>query len=147
MTPIYAILRHPGKYNRYFVPIKNSGCTCQDGVNWRQQVNFLRTKTSKVPTRVRLLVLKFLKRSLIVNFLFEAQAFDCQSAVSLYLSKTADWQSKACASNKKFTIRERFRNFIMNPGRASSIFNTSGTSYFLFCAITVAYGKTWTGLD
>jgi hypothetical protein len=37
-------------------------------------------------------IIKFLKRSLIVN-LFKAQAFDCQSAVfdiSLYLSKTAD---------------------------------------------------------
>ena len=58
-------------------------------------------------------IIKFLKRSLIVN-LFKTQAFDCQSAVfdiSLYLSKTADWQSKACVLNK-FTIRERFRNYI-----------------------------------
>ena len=29
----------------------------------------------------------------------------------------------------KFTIRERFRNFIMNPGRASSIFNKAGYSF------------------
>jgi hypothetical protein len=54
-------------------------------------------------------IIKFLKRSLIVN-LFKTQAFDCQSAVFDYLSKTADWQSKACVLNK-FTIRERFRNF------------------------------------
>ena len=46
MTPIYAILRHPGKYNRHFLLIKTSGCTSQDGVNWRQRVKFLRTKTS-----------------------------------------------------------------------------------------------------
>ena len=40
MTPIYAILRHPGKYKRHFLPIKTSGCTIQDGVSWRQQVKF-----------------------------------------------------------------------------------------------------------
>ena len=43
--------------------------------------------------------------------------------VLLYLSKTADWQSKARVKIN-FTIRERFQKLIMNPGRASSIFNT-----------------------
>jgi hypothetical protein len=28
-----ANLRHPGKYNWHFLPIKTSGCTSQDGVN------------------------------------------------------------------------------------------------------------------
>ena len=41
--------------------------------------------------------------------------------VLLYLSKTADWQSKARVKIN-FTIRERFLKLIMDPGRASSIF-------------------------
>ena len=36
--------------------------------------------------------------------------------------QTADWQSKARVKIN-FTIRERFQRLIMNPGRASSIFN------------------------
>ena len=37
--------------------------------------------------------------------------------VSLYLSKTANWQSKT-GVKINYTIRERFRNFIINHGRA-----------------------------
>ena len=44
--------------------------------------------------------------------------------VSFYLSKTADWRSKAHVKIS-FTIRERFQKLIMNPGRAFGIFNTS----------------------
>ena len=44
--------------------------------------------------------------------------------VSIYMSKTADWQSKARVLIN-LSIRERFRIFIMNPGRASSIFNVA----------------------
>ena len=63
----------------------------------------------------------FGKRSLIVKFIL-TQAFECQSAVKRYLSKTADWQSKARVKIN-FTIREHFQELSMNPGRASSIFN------------------------
>ena len=38
------------------------------------------------------------------------------------MSNTADWHSKARVKIN-FTIRERFQKLIMNPGRASSIFN------------------------
>ena len=56
-------------------------------------------------------IIKFLKRSLIVNFYLkhelstwrQSAVFDNllqSSTISLFLSKTADWQSKACVLNK-----------------------------------------------
>jgi hypothetical protein len=39
--------------------------------------------------------------------------------VSLYLSKTADWQSKARVK-KNFTIGERFRNFRKNNNTSTN---------------------------
>ena len=40
--------------------------------------------------------------------------------VSLYLSKTADWQSKA-RIKINFTIREHFQKLVMNPGCTSRL--------------------------
>ena len=46
--------------------------------------------------------------------IYQTRTFDCQSIVF----------ESSCLID--FTIRERFRNFIMNPGRASSIFKIYG---------------------
>ena len=80
---------------------------------------------SKVHNTKKYFGTKILKRSLINKFT-KTRAFDCQSdyLIIIYLSKTADWQSKARVLIN-LSIRERFRIFIMNPGRAFSIFNTS----------------------
>ena len=64
---------------------------------------------------VQFIFLSFLKT-------FPGRKIYFNTSFRLYLSKTADWQSKARVKIN-FTIGERFQKHIMNPGRASSIFN------------------------
>ena len=66
----------------------------------------------------------FLKRSLIVNLLkHELSTASLQSSTGKVLPVEDCRLAVESSCFNKFTIRERFRNFTMNPGRASSIFN------------------------